>query len=254
MLLVIDIGNTSITSGLYNKETLIKKTNFPADIDLQKEQYAGIFSKEFKNDKINSCIISSVVKELTQTIKTAVNQAFDINAYILGADISVNIKIDTKEPQAVGADRIANAYAILKKYPLPAIAVDMGSATTFDIVDKDGVFTGGIIMPGVGMQLKTLAQNTSLLPEYKAEHVHNAIGKDTKTCIMSGVVKGHVHAIEGLVLECEKELKSRPYMVATGGFAELISEQSSSELFDTIDPNLTLEGIRLIFESEKENV
>ena len=251
MLLVIDVGNTAITTGIYNENMLVGKACFDSDISLSAEEYKNIFIKEYGDEKITCCIISSVVKELTQTIKSAIKKAFEIEAVIVDSSLSTELKLDVELPETVGADRIANSYAVLKKYSLPAIVVDMGTATTFDIVDKSGAFSGGVIMPGIGMQLKALGTGTSLLPELRAENIEKAIGRNTKDCILSGVIKGQAHAIEGLIKDCESELGSHPVIVATGGYAKLVKHHMVSDCFDVVEPDLTLEGLKLIYENIK---
>ena len=249
MLLAIDAGNTSITTGIFDRDVLVKKAWFDSDKNGSAEHYTNLFEKEFSKDAISGCIISSVVKELTPVLQQSVKSVFNINAVVLDASLKTELKIDVKNPHSVGADRIANSYAALKKYQLPVIVIDMGTATTFDIVDKNGAFSGGIIMPGIGLQLKVLGSNTSLLPELNAEKVDKAIGTDTKTCILSGVIKGHAHAIEGLLRDCEKELGTRPTIIGTGGYIKLVNSCLEESLFDNIEPDLTLNGLRMIYEN-----
>lgn len=249
MLLAIDAGNTSITTGIFDKDLLIKKAWFDSDKSNLAEYYTNAFKKEFCDDTISGCIIGSVVKELTPMLQQSVKSVFNTDAIILDGNLKTDLKIDVKNPISVGADRIANSYAAFKKYPLPVIVVDLGTATTFDIVDESGAFSGGIIMPGIGLQFKVLSTNTSLLPELSAEKIDKAIGTDTKTCILSGVIKGHAHAIEGLLKDCEKELGVRPSIIGTGGYVKLINFLPDTKLFDAIEPDLTLNGLRMIYEN-----
>ena len=148
-------------------------------------------------------------------------------------------------PKEVGADRIANAYAAKNKYPLPIIVVDIGTAITFDIVAKNGDFVGGVIMPGLGLQLKALNLNTSKLPQINLEDSVNAIGNSTKTAILSGIIRGTAMAVEGLVNQCEIELGEKATIVATGGCCEIVSKYMSRK-FDYVSSTLTLEGFRLL--------
>ena len=247
MLLTVDIGNTNITCGIYQEEVLVKIIRLNSD----KTKSVKIFINELKNNTkdfvITNCFIGSVVDELNQTFKQACNNAFEIDTCVFNTNSKTGIFLDVKNPETVGADRIANAYAAYKKYSCPCIVIDMGSATTFDILSKDGNFFGGIIMPGIEMQLNSLCEKTSKLPKINIEKIDHVIGKDTKTCILSGVLRGHICAIEGLIKECEKEIGEKVTVIATGGLSSLVSKYINRKI-DYIEPNLTLDGFRMLYE------
>lgn len=251
MILVADIGNTNITCGVYQEENLVKTFRLISDKTKTKE----VFVKELKDNtqdyKITKCFIGSVVDELNQKFKQACDCAFEIDTYIFDTKSKAGIILDVSKPETVGADRIANAYAVYKKYSYPCVVIDMGSATTFDILSKEGKFFGGIIMPGVEMQLNSLCEKTSKLPKINIEEINKVIGTDTKTCILSGVIRGHVCAIEGLIEECEKEIGEKIIVVATGGLSALVSKYMNRK-FDYIEPNLTLDGFRMLYELNKK--
>ena len=157
------------------------------------------------------------------------------------------LKIFTPHPEAVGIDRIAN-IAAARHFNQPAIVIDLGTATTFDITNKDGDFCGGIIMPGVNIQLKSLNDYTSKLPLITPKGVKKVISNTTDDCILAGVVKGHACAIEGLITECEKELEQKVTIIGTGGLCSLISEHMKRP-FDYIEPNLTLIGLKELYKT-----
>ena len=246
MLLVVDIGNSNITLGLYDGDELKKTFRFISDITLPETDYEEEFKRTFNDYKIDGCIISSVVEELNKRIINICQKLFGIKPLLLNHETDTGIVIDTENPSSVGADRIANVSIAYKMYKGPVIVVDIGTATTFDIVSKDGRFFGGVIIPGLRMQLKSLNINTSKLPQVEIKPSENAIGTDTESCILSGVIRGSAYAIKGLIEQCEKELGEKATIVATGGYSKLLAEYIPS-VFDHINPNLTLDGLRDIY-------
>jgi len=248
MYLAVDVGNSSISIALVENQ-ILKKINLELSQNFTLEYYEMLFRELFSDVKIEGCIISSVNIELNNILKYAVDEVFGISSVFLDVNsMNVGIKINAKNPDQVGADRIANVYAAIKLYETPAIVVDMGTATTFDIVGKNEDFIGGIIIPGIGTQLKSLYNNTSLLPEIKPKEIEKVIGTDTESCILSGVIRGHAAAVDGLLTECKKELGYKNIkIIGTGGYMELISKYMKHN-FDYANINLTLEGIRLIYE------
>lgn len=247
MLLSIDIGNTNITLGLYDKESLKEIFRLPSDKDLAQSEYERLLSTLFKSYQIDSCVIGSVVEELNLILKNACDNVFGIKTFLYNPTSDCGMKIKLLNPKEVGADRIANAYAAKKKYKLPVIVVDIGTATTFDIVSKDGDFLGGVIMPGLNLQFKALSSNTSKLPKIEAGISEKAIGDSTQNAILSGIMRGSASAIEGLIHQCELELGEKATIVATGGHSRLISEYMLRN-FDYVDQSLTLEGLKLLHE------
>lgn len=251
MLLTIDIGNTNITCGIYKNGTLINKYRFCSDIHADKQSYESLFRAEFKEIQISNCIMSSVVDELTPIIREAVEKLFLIKPFIINSNTDLGIKICSKNPEKIGTDRIINVFAAGKIHSKPAIVIDIGTATTFDIINKDGDFIGGIILSGPETQAKALALNTSKLPQIdikKAEFLEKTINIETEKAMLTGIVKGHAYAIEGLIEDCIKELGSKPAIIATGGYAQLISKHLKKYKFDSISPNLTLDGLNMAFE------
>ena len=247
MLLVLDVGNTNITLGVYNQDKIVETFRLVSEKEFSVEDYEKSLKDILSNYVISKCIIGSVVEELKVVLKNACDRAFGVETLVFESYLKTGVEFDVAKPEAVGADRIANAFAAKKLYSTPCVVVDLGSATTFDILSKDGKFFGGIIMPGINMQLVTLYEKTSKLPKIEPEKSPFAIGTDTKTCILSGVIRGQACAIEGLISQCEKEIGEKVAVVATGGLSSLVSEYMTRK-FDDINPNLTLEGFKLLYE------
>ena len=256
MLLAIDIGNTSISLGIFKENTLIKKLNLNYQKNMPVEYFTEVFKTILKDKDITECAISSVVDEITSIVSKSIEKVFNIKPFIINFNTDFGgMKISSKHPEKIGMDRISNAYAVKKLYASkPAIVVDIGTATTFDIINKNGNFVGGIIIPGLNTQLKSLYDNTSKLPKIDLSDIKTVtktINTDTQKAILSGVVKGHAHAIEGLLEDCKKELKGNPVVIATGGNAKLVSKYAKENLFDEVNSNLTLEGLYYINELNK---
>lgn len=252
MLLVIDIGNTTIAVSLFKGKELLSKyslEHFPQITDVAlSESFVSVFG----NVNIEGCIISSVVETLTDVVFVAVNNTYKVNSIILDSDMDIGVNLNVKNPEAIGSDRLANmcaASVLYNKYPL--VVVDCGTATTFDVLDKNGDFTGGLIMPGFSMQLQSLHEHTSKLPVVELKNynkAHKVMCTTTKNQILSGVIRGHVCSIEGLLEYCAAELGEKPFVVITGGGADIIQEYMAKDKYDVINPMLTLEGARLAYE------
>lgn len=249
MLLAVNIGNTNISFGIFDDKNLIKTFRFPSDKNQPQNYYKEILHGELEQLSIGHCIISSVADELNDSIESSVNDVCKIKSEMLTYKTQTGINLCVEHPETVGADRIANAAAANAIYPKPAIVIDSGTATTFDIIDKQGNFTGGIIMPGLDMQLESLFRNTSKLPKIKIDKINTAIGKNTKDSILSGVVRASACAIEGMILQCEKEMGDKAYLIGTGGNCKFISEYMNRKI-DCINPILTLEGLRIIYNNK----
>ncbi len=247
MLLSVDIGNTNITLGVFDGDSLVETFRLASDKDLEQSEYEVLFRTLLKDFNIDRCVIGSVVEELSSVIKRVCDNVFLLDSFLLNVNSDYGMKIALKNPAEIGADRIANAYGAKVKYPLPAIVVDIGTATTFDIVSKNGEFLGGVIMLGLNLQFKALNTNTSKLPKIDAAISEKAIGDSTENALLSGVIRGSASAIEGLIHQCELELGEKATIIATGGNSRLISEYMFRS-FDFVDPSLTLEGLKLLYE------
>ena len=250
MILISDIGNTSITVGLFDGERKVTAWRLTTDNKRSSDEYGIILSNLLsnfnKNLILDGAIVSSVVTTLTDIYLTAVKKYLKVEPINFSYKIDAGIKIATENKAEVGADRIVNAVAVSHLYETPAIVVDMGTATTFDIINDKKEFIGGIITPGMKIQAKSLSKYTSKLPLLEIEPSESIIGKNTQEAILSGVVRGHACMIEGLLKECEKELNQKPVIIATGGYAKLICSYMTKP-FDYIDEDLTLKGLNIIY-------
>lgn len=246
MLLTADIGNTSITLGLFDSDALVEEFRLASDKDLSQEEYEVLLKTLCKPYNIKGCIIASVVSELTEKFKSSVESVFKINALLVTNELNTGVKIAISEPKEAGADRIANACGAFMLYNRPCIVVDFGTATSFDIINQKGEFIGGVITPGLNLQMKVLNTFTSKLPKIDVAVSNKAIGNNTSEAILSGVIRGTACMIDGLVEQCEKELGSKATLIATGGYSGLISSYLKRP-FDFINPTLTLEGLRFLY-------
>lgn len=246
MLLTADIGNTSITLGLYSDDKYINEFRLASDKDLSGEEYEILLKSLFKGYSIDGCVIASVVEELNIKFKRAVDNVFGIKSVFVASDINLGVKVLTDNPREVGADRLANAVAAANLYHGAVIVIDFGTATSFDIINSNREFLGGVIAPGINTQMKCLKNATSKLPKIDVSISQNAIGHNTTDAILSGVIRGTACMVDGLVAQCERELGEKATIVATGGYCGLIANYLNRP-FDDVNPTLTLEGLRQIY-------
>lgn len=254
MLLVIDIGNTNTSLGVFDGNDLINRFSLSSDIKKTEDEYGisllTILNHNNLTQKIKGAIVSSVVPQLCEIYKNAIKKYLYIDAVSLSYKSKLPVKLNLKNNKEIGADRIANASAVYYKYKLPAIVIDFGTATTFDIVDKNAEFIGGIIAPGLKIQAKSLSQFTSKLPKLKIEAPDESIGKDTISAMLSGIVLGHRCMIEGMIKRCEKELGQKATIVATGGYSDVLFENMDNTI-NYIDKDLTLFGLKELYNLNK---
>jgi type III pantothenate kinase len=243
MLLTIDIGNTTLSMGIFKGNKLVWQGKILTARPANSAYYLSKFKKMLKNKKIDSVIIASVVPQVTGILKAIFNKYFGIKPIILGEDLIVPIKNLYKNPKQVGQDRLVNAYAAYKKYGGGLIVIDFGTAVTFDVVSKKGGYLGGIIFPGIETSLKTLSEKAALLPHIKIKGVKTLIGKDTRSSMLSGVLHGYGALCDGLVNKIKNEIGKKYKVILTGGHAKLIAKSCS---FNSIQPDLTLEGLALL--------
>lgn len=254
MLLTIDAGNTSISFGVYNKELLIKKFSLTSDKKRSSDEYGAIITtileqNKISKDEITAAILGSVVPPLTDILKTAIKDYLNIDVIKLTTKINSGVKYNIENPKELGADRIANARAAMEiAKNKTCIVVDFGTATNFDVISKNGEFLGGVIAAGINISALALSNFTSLLPKIRVEAPPSAIGKNTVNCILSGLIVGHAKMIDGMLEEIEKELGEKAVIIATGGYNSIV-RKSMKRNFDFIEPDLTLNGLRLIYQN-----
>lgn len=251
MILVADIGNTNITAGVFDEKTLVNTWNLSSDKNKTDDEY-GIFLKNIidianLNEKLTTAVISSVVLPLTEKIKSAIEKYLKIPVLVISHKTNNGIILDVENPREVGCDRIANASAAYNFYKKSAVVVDFGTATNFDVITEDGKFIGGIISPGIRMSSEAFSHFTNLLPKLKVEDIDSVVGKNTVQNMLSGVIIGHAAMIDGLIERIEDQLGHPVITVATGGYSSMIAKHLKRP-FDYINPYLSLEGLRVIYE------
>jgi len=255
MLLCIDVGNTHTQFGIYEKGKLKHDYRVASEVVRTEDEIGIVILSLLEHDgirprNINGVGISSVVPNLTGILERMSKKYFDCDSMIINSDLELGIKVDYEEPTAVGSDRLCVAVAGYKKYGGPLIILDFGTATTFDVVSKDGVYLGGAIAPGVETAAADLQRRAAKLPRIELRFPEEVIGKTTVMSMQSGIMFGAVDAMEGTVRRIKKSLGSEPEVIATGGYAKIIAEKT--EVIDHIEPALVLEGIRIIYEANKK--
>lgn len=238
MLLVIDIGNTSIAFGVFQG----KKLKSDWKISTQ-----NVFSKKAIRlpRNIGAVIISSVVPKATPIIKRMVIEKLKVRPLILGENLKAPIKNLYRNPKQVGQDRLVDAAAVKELYSCPAIVIDFGTAITFDIISKKGEYLGGIIVPGIETSVRALSKQAALLPIIRVSAPKELVGKDTINSMKSGIFYGFGALCDGLVARLKTKYGPMR-VIATGGHARLMAKFSKS--IPKVDPNLTLQGLRIIYE------
>ncbi len=254
MILALDIGNTNITIGVYDEKKLLFVSRMATDRSRMEDQYAielrdilDIYGVSL--EEIGGAVISSVVPPLTTFIVRAVKHLTKVDPICVGPNTKTDIKIKIERPEATGADLIVGCVAAAKMYDGPCIILDMGTATTFEVLDKDKNMLGGAIIPGVGISMDALTRRTAQLPSISLEPPKRVIGNNTIECMRSGILLGTACMIDGMIERIEAELGEKCHIVATGGLSkEIIPLCKRSILFcDT----LLLEGLRIIYEDNK---
>jgi len=248
MLLLIDIGNTNTTIGLYDKG--IKHVlKFMTVIDGGTDKYSFLLDSFIKKHWVKppeGAAICSVVPKVTPLISTAIRKVFSIEPLVVSSKIKSGLKFKIKNPANLGADRIAAAVGAHKLYKGDLIVVDFGTATTLCVVTANGEYRGGAIMPGIGISAEALSEKTAKLPCVKLKAPERAIGRDTKENILAGLVLGHAGGVERIIKEIKKEAGINPKVIATGGMVDLVSPYIKT--IRAVNHFLTLEGLRIIYE------
>ena len=251
MLLAIDIGNTNITIGLFDAQKLQKTWRVSTDSSRTSDEYGLQISNMLGSNKIiNEVSICSVVPPLTPTFEVLCRRYFKVNPLTIGAGSKTGIKVMYDSPRDVGTDRIVDAAAVVHLYGGPAIIVDLGTATVFDAITASSEYLGGAIAPGMGVSADALFRATSQLRRVELSAPDSAIGKNTQHSIQSGLVLGYSELVKGMIRRFKLELGKESKVIATGGLAQVVEKEVS--LFDIIDPDLTLKGLQIVHELNKE--
>ncbi len=256
MILVMDVGNTNIVLGVYEGKKLLQHWRMGTDKEKASDEFGMFIVSLFYNwklekEKVEAVIIGSVVPQIMYSLDHAIKKYFNIDPIIVGPGIKTGINIKYENPREVGADRIVNAVAGYELYGGPVIIVDFGTATKFEAVTSKGEYLGGAICPGVKIAADALFQKTAKLPKIELVKPESVIGRSTIANLQSGIIFGHIGQVDYIVAKMKKEMKEDNIkVVATGGLARLIAGESS--MIDEINGLLTLDGLRIIYERNKQ--
>lgn len=253
MILTIDVGNTHTIIGVYKSDELIFTARMSTDRQKTRDEYAvtirSILSLSDKVGDIEGAIISSVVPQVSGLLEGAIKRLFDCKVFIVGPGVKTGLNIKIDNPAQLGADLVCVSVAAQKKYPLPSIVFDLGTATTISALNKNGEMVGGSILTGVNTALNALAQGTAQLPQISLEGEVDVIGSNTIDCMRSGAVLGNACMIDGMVTRYKEILGEDTCVIATGGLSKVIAAHCREEII--IDETLLLDGLYTIF---KKNI
>lgn len=255
MLLVIDVGNTNITYGVFKKEELISTFRMTTKLPRTSDEY-GINIRnmlEYNNivpEEIEDVIVASVVPNVMHSLLSAIIKYLNKKAIIVEPGIKTGVRIITANPQQIGADRIVDAAAAYELYGGPVLVIDFGTATTYDFVDETGAFAFGVTAPGIRISAKALWEDAAKLPEIEIRMPESIMAKETVSSMQAGLMYGQIGQTEYIIKMTKKETGIENLkVVATGGLGRLIADETDA--IDIYDPHLTLHGLRIIYNKQK---
>ncbi len=255
MLLTIDIGNTSVTLGVFDGDRLTTTLRVATDTRRLSDEYGLLLTgllrqKGIEASHLDAACICSVVPPLTVVLDEVCQNFFDLKPLTVSVGTRTGLKILYDSPRDVGTDRIVDAVAAIELYGAPAIIVDMGTATVFDGVTRDGEYLGGAIAPGISLAAESLFLNTSQLRRVELQAPKSAIGQNTTAALQSGLVLGYVGLVTFMVEQFKTELGQDAKVIGTGGLISVVAKET--KVFDEINPDLTLVGLRLIHQMNQQ--
>ena len=245
MILCVDIGNSTVFMGLVHKGEVVSSVRFPSSLTSFTEKIGGFI----KGQVIEKVLLSSVVPSATPLVEEAVMVLTSLSPLLVKRDLHPSFQIALDVPASLGADRIADAAGALQDYDLPLIIIDLGTATTFSVIDKEGVFRGGSIGPGLYTSFRAITEKAAQLKDYQLSAPEKVIGTNTQNCINSGIVNGHAAMIDGMVRRIEDETGTQYQVVLTGGAASKVAPFCRCQL--TVDETLILRGLYYLLPSFK---
>ncbi|WP_100374401.1 type III pantothenate kinase [Bacillus sp. FJAT-45037] len=257
MILVIDVGNSNIVLGVYDKEELVYHWRIATSRQKTEDEFAMSIKALFVDKGltfrcIEGIIISSVVPPIMFSLEQMCKKYFALPPMIIGPGIKTGLNIKYDNPREVGADRIVNAVAAIELYGTPLVIVDFGTATTYCYINEHKQYMGGAIAPGISISTEALYNRASKLPRIEIAKPEQVLGKNTIHAMQAGIFFGYVGQVDGIVTRMKEESYEAPTVVATGGLATLISTEARS--IDIVDPFLTLKGLRMIYEKNKDSM
>ncbi len=257
MLLAIDIGNTNIEAGVLDDRSIRFTERISTDRDKTELEYAVILKTimdihGITTDDITGSIISSVVPPLTHIMKEAVRKLVkDSEPMVVGAGLKTGLNIKIDDPRTLGADLVVDSVAGMNEYGAPLIIVDMGTATTITVLNKDRVYIGGVIVPGVRTSLEALVSDTSQLPRVSLSSPERFICTNTVDCMKSGIINGQASLVDGMIDRFEDELGYKTTVVATGGLSKVIIPKCRHKII--LDDSLMMKGLKIIYDRNCKN-
>lgn len=257
VIFVFDIGNTNMVLGVYKGEDLIHHWRIETDRHKTEDEYGMIIRSLFEHAEltfaeIEGIVISSVVPPIMFALERMCQKYFHLKPLIVGPGIKTGLNIKYENPREVGADRIVNAVGAIHEYGSPLIIVDFGTATTYCYINEHKQYMGGAIAPGIGISTEALYSRAAKLPRIEIARPEGIIGKNTVAAMQAGIFYGYVGQVEGIVKRIKEESKLNPTVIATGGLANLITQEST--MIDIVDPFLTLKGLQLIYKRNLDTI
>jgi type III pantothenate kinase len=251
MLLTVDVGNTNINIGVFDGSKLKATWRVATGVHRMPDEYASLLLNLFDRQgidasQITDAILCSVVPTLVGVFEEVCRRYLKVLPLVVESGVKTGVRICLDNPREVGADRVVNAVAAHQLYGGSVIVIDLGTATTFDAVSEDGDYLGGAIAPGIAIATEALFTRTAALPRVELTHPKRAVGKNTVAAMQSGIVFGYAGLIEGIVARIQQEMGGKAKVVATGGYAELLARET--QVIEVVNPDLTLVGLRLIYE------
>ncbi|MCP1492189.1 type III pantothenate kinase [Peribacillus frigoritolerans] len=257
MIFVLDVGNTNTVLGVYDEDILKYHWRIETNRHKTEDEYGMIIKSLLQHenlafDQFDGIIISSVVPPIMFALERMCKKYFGIKPLIVGPGIKTGLNIKYENPREVGADRIVNAVAGIQEYGSPLIIVDFGTATTYCYINEDKQYMGGAIAPGINISTEALYSKAAKLPRIEISRPEGIIGKNTVSAMQAGILYGYVGQVEGIVNRIKAQSNLEPTVIATGGLATLIANEST--VIDVVEPFLTLKGLQLIYKRNREQV
>ena len=248
--LIVDIGNTNIVMAAFDGNKIKKKWRISSFLNRTKDEYILWLKYIAEQDfSFKDIIIGSVVPDITQELKVALNDFFKIKPYVIAEDIKVNFPTELEIPSEIGTDRIVNALCAWRLYKKPSIIIDFGTATTFDVVGQKGIYLGGVIAPGVNLSINALHSAAARLPRIAITKQERVIGKNTVSAMSSGIYWGYIGLIKNILNKIESELNYKMLVLATGGLSDIFINEVSKHII--VNKDLTITGLYIAYEEGK---
>ncbi len=254
MLLVVDVGNTQTVLGVFDGPELVDHWRIATNTERTSDEHALLVQqllaqRGVDGRSLEGIAVASVVPVITASVRSAAHRYFGHSALVVEPGVRTGVPVLIDNPKEVGADRIVNAVAAIDAYALPAIIVDLGTATTFDVVSERGEYLGGVILPGVEVSAEALVLRTAALRRVELVEPRNVIGRSTVEAIQSGLLYGSAAMVDGLCRRISEQIDDEPVVIGTGGLARVIAPLTQA--ITEVDPWLTLRGLRLIWERNR---